>query len=151
MNEIIRTIEEIKKLEEKREPEKILPYLSHPSFLVRERAAKAISKTGKHLREKIVEILENGFWYEKAATLEILGEWANEKDINLFVRFLNDKNSLIREKAALSLFSTIKRLPALPQDFNPNILKKVREIFLSVQKKEMADEILALYREFFNK
>ncbi|MEN3043965.1 MAG: HEAT repeat domain-containing protein, partial [Candidatus Hydrothermales bacterium] len=67
MNEVIKIIVEIKKLEGKKEPEKILEYISHPSFLVREEAAKAISKTGKHLREKILQILTKGYWYEKAA------------------------------------------------------------------------------------
>jgi|GEM_PF-4692667 len=149
MNDFIKTIQEIKELEEKREPERILPYLSHPSFLVRETASKAIVRTGKHLKEKIIEILKTGYWYEKAACLDILGEWGNQNDINLFLNFLNDKNSLIVEKAAIGLFKTIRKLPALPQDFEPGILKKLHEIFVSLQKKEYADELLKIYREFF--
>jgi len=149
MNDLIKIVQEIKELEEKREPEKILPYLSHPSFLVRETASKAIARRGKHLKEKILEILKTGYWYEKAACLDILGEWGNQNDINLFLFFLNDKNSFIVEKAAIGLFNIIKRTPALPQDFEPGILKKLYNIFVSLQKRGYADELLKTYREFF--
>ncbi len=149
MNDFIKIIYEIKELEEKREPERILPYLSHPSFLVREAASKSIARTGKHLKEKIMEILKKGYWYEKASCLEILGEWGNQKDIEFFLNFLNDKNSLIVEKAAIALFKTIRKLPALPQDFKPEILKKLHQIFILLQKREYANEILKIYKEFF--
>ncbi|MEN3046265.1 MAG: hypothetical protein ABDH49_04695 [Candidatus Hydrothermales bacterium] len=149
MNEFIKIINEIKKLEEKREPEKILEYLSHYSFLVREEAAKAIARTGKHLKEKILQILMKGYWYEKGACLEILSEWANENDIDLFLKFLDDKNSYIVEKAAISLYKLLKKLPSLPQNLDPSIIKKLYDIFVSLQKKEYSEKIKRDFKDFF--
>ncbi|MEO0254811.1 MAG: hypothetical protein ABIN20_05270 [candidate division WOR-3 bacterium] len=150
MNEIFKILEEINKLEERREPEKIFEYLSYPSFLVRERAAMAIARTGRHLREKVLHILLKGYWFEKGASLIILGEWANENDINIIINFLDDKNSYIMEKAALSLYKMLKKLPTLPQNFDPNILKRLYQIFISLQKTEYAEDLKKTFKEFFN-
>lgn len=149
MNDILKILDEINKLEEKREPEKIFEYLSHPSFLVRERAAIAIAKTGKHLRERVLQLLLKGYWFEKGACLIILGEWANENDINIFINFLNDKNTYIMEKAGIYLYKILKKLPSLPQNFDPNVLKKLHQIFLSIQKTEYAEDLKKTFREFF--
>ncbi|MEN3043964.1 MAG: hypothetical protein ABDH37_01915, partial [Candidatus Hydrothermales bacterium] len=73
---------------------------------------------------------------------------SNESDINLFLKFLDDKNSLIVEKAAISLYRLLKRLSSLPQNLDPTVIKKLYNIFLSLQKKEYAEGIKKDFKDY---
>jgi HEAT repeat protein len=143
-----KTLEQIEKLEKDRDIERLFEYLSSESFLIRDRACKAIAKIGKEHKNKLLSILQKGYWYEKGAVLDIFSQWGDKDYINIFIKYLKEKNLYIKEKAAYGLYRIIKNISTLPQDFDPEILKELSIIFSEIQKKEISEEIKKWYEEF---
>ncbi len=108
--------------------EDLLQVLKSESWYTRERAAAALISIGAAVEEKVLSLLEEGYWYVRAMALRVLGEVGKPERFPLILRHLEERNQAVLREAARAVVRMIERAPELRGELTPTHRQRVEEI-----------------------
>ena len=108
-------LEGIRILREQGDMETLLSLLYSESWYTREAAADALVALGPTVAEAVYPLLEEGYWYVRAAAFRILGHLASEKLLPHILKALKDNNVAVQLEAARAAVRLFQAHPDLKQ------------------------------------
>ncbi|HDM90928.1 MAG: hypothetical protein DRQ06_01590 [Candidatus Hydrothermota bacterium] len=102
----LKAVEMLKELGDK---EKLLSLLYSESWHVREKAAQALVEFGSEIRKKVEPMLDEGYWYVRAAAAYVIGEVGDASVLPKLKKMLSETNETVRGEVARAIAKMIKR------------------------------------------
>jgi HEAT repeat protein len=142
-------IEDLKKRKSPRSISLLVEMLQDESWYLREQAVQALSDAGDEAKEPVLEVLENGLWYARAASAKVLGKIGGVEAVVKLTDCLLDSNMTVQGAAAAALVdiarsSSVENL-ASPLASSSHDVKQKAVACLSLLDKEIADGVVACW------
>jgi len=116
--------------------EELLNVLRSESWYTREKAAEALIQLGEQVEEKVVPLLEEGYWYTRAMALRILGKVGRPERLSLLLRHLSERNQAVRREAAMAVVAMLERFPELRSELSSTDRQTVERILAEHKEVE---------------
>lgn len=124
-------------LKESGNKQRLLELLYSESWHTRERAAQALASFGESVKDDVLPLLQEGYWFVRAASAYIIGEIKDSRALPQLVNKLKERNETVRSESAKAIAKIIKAYPELAGELNPddrvlleNTLKDLKEFDL---------------------
>lgn len=131
--DLLERIKGVELLRERGDKGRLLALLYSDSWHVRERAAQVLATFGDLVEADILPMLNEGYWYVRAAAAYVAGEIQSLKAVPTLLKLLHEKNYTVRNEAARALAKILARHPELYNDVDPehrvlleNLLKSLK-------------------------
>jgi HEAT repeat protein len=128
---------------ERRDLPGLVSLLFSESWHVREKAAKALADFGKEVGDLVIPLLNEGYWYVRAAAAQVIGEIADERAFDRLKELLRERNNTVRIKAAIALAKIISQNKERMQEIS--LEEKI--LLENTLKAEKAFDLLSLIKE----
>lgn len=131
-------------LAERRDKTRLLSLLFSESWHVREKTAKLLVSFGEEIKDDILPLLDEGYWYVRAAACLIIGEIGDERALPRLVELLKEHNETVRGEAAKAIAKLVKGDRKLYENIDLND----RLILENTLKAQKAFELLEVVKGY---
>lgn len=114
----------------------LLDVLHHESWYTREKAAEALIGLGEPVAEKVVPLLDEGYWYTRAMALRVLGKVGRAEHFSLLLQHLSERNQAVRKETALAVVAMLERFPDLKSELSSTDRQAVERILAEHKEVE---------------
>jgi len=107
-------------LAERGDKARLLSLLFSESWHVREKAAQLLISFGEEIKDDLLPLLEEGYWYVRAAVCSIIGEIGDVRALSKLLELLKEPNETVRGKAAIAIAKLVKKDHRLIENIDLN-------------------------------
>ncbi len=129
-------------LAKEKNKDKLLELIHTESWHLRDRVKKALCGFGKDILEDIRPLLEERFWYVRAAALYILGEVGDAEDFDKIKAYIHAKNRTVRQEASIATVKLLKKYPSLREKLTQDDLVLLENNLKEFKEFDLLDVIL---------
>ena len=124
--------------------EKLLELIHSESWHLRDKVKKALCTFGKSVLEDVRPLLDERFWYVRAAAIYIIGEIGEAEDFDKIKSFINSKNRTVRQEATVATVKLLKRYPSLKDKLTQDDLVLLENNLKEFKEFDLLDVILKI-------
>ncbi len=106
--DLLARLKAVELLKEMGDKERLLSLLYSESWHVREKAAQALVQFGNEIKERVRPMLDEGYWYVRAAAAYVVGELADFEALPRLKKMLDETNETVRGEVAKAIAKMIK-------------------------------------------
>jgi HEAT repeat protein len=133
-------------LGERRDKTRLLSLLFSESWHVREKTAKLLISFGEEIKDDVLPLLNEGYWYVRAVACSIIGEIGDKRALPRLLELLKENNETVRGEAAKAIAKLIRRDRRLMESVDLND-RLTLENTLKAQKAFDLLEVVKGYEE----
>jgi len=119
----------------------LLSLLYSESWYTREAAADALVALGPRVMDAVFPLLEEGYWYVRAAAFRILGHLESEKLLPHILKALQDNNVAVRLEAARAAVRLFLAHPELKQHLSQEERAEIEAILAHHKELELLQRL----------
>lgn len=108
--------------------DELLQVLYMESWYTRERAAAALQSLGPPVEEKVLPLMDEGYWYVRAMAIRVLGEVGSAERFPMILDHLQERNQAVLKETARAVVRMLERFPELKSDLTPAHRQRIEEI-----------------------
>ena len=122
--------------------EKLLELIHSESWHLRDKVKKALCIFGKEILNDVRPLLDERFWYVRAAAIYIIGEVGDAEDFDRIKSYINAKNRTVRQEASIATVKLIKKYPSLREKLTQDDLVLLENNLKEFKEFDLLDVIL---------
>ncbi len=130
LNEKLSALEELKEEDSAKVNNLLLTLLSSESWTLRNRVCEILAERGEKLGDRLINILNTGVWYSRAAAARTLGLIGKISYIPELLKYKDDSNEVVREEVrnAIKNIVEMNEFNRIQEEFDLDTQEMVREI-----------------------
>ncbi|HDI83903.1 MAG TPA: hypothetical protein ENF18_08965 [candidate division WOR-3 bacterium] len=130
LNEKLSALEELKEEDSAKVNNLLLTLLSSESWTLRNRVCEILAERGEKLGDRLINILNTGVWYSRAAAARTLGLIGKISYIPELLKYKDDSNEVVREEVRNAIKNIVEKneFNRIQEEFDLDTQEMVREI-----------------------
>ena len=130
LNEKLSALEELKEEDSAKVNNLLLSLLSSESWTLRNRVCEILAERGEKLGDRLINILNTGVWYSRAAAARTLGLIGKISYIPELLKYKDDSNEVVREEVRNAIKNIVEKneFNRIQEEFDLDTQEMVREI-----------------------
>ncbi len=121
---------------------KLLELIHSESWHLRDKVKRALCQFGKDILPEVRPLLEERFWYVRAAAIYILGEVGEAEDFDRIKSYINSKNRTVRQEASVAIVKLIKKYPSLREKLTQDDIVLLENNLKEFKEFDLLDVVL---------
>ncbi len=122
--------------------DKLLELIHSESWHLRDKVKKALCVFGKDILNDVRPLLDERFWYVRAAAIYIIGEVGDAEDFDRIKSYINSKNRTVRQEASIATVKLIKKYPSLKEKLTQDDLVLLENNLKEFKEFDLLDVVL---------
>ena len=130
LNEKLSALEELEKEDTARVNNLLFSLLSSESWTLRNKVCHVLADRGEKIADRLINILNTGIWYTRAAAAKTLGLIGKISYIPELLRYRDDSNEVVKEEVKNAVKNIVERngFARIQEEFDLDTQNIVREI-----------------------
>jgi len=130
LNEKLSALEELKEEDSAKVNNLLLTLLSSESWTLRNKVCEILAERGEKLGDRLINILNTGVWYSRAAAARTLGLIGKISYIPELLKYKDDSNEVVREEVRNAIKNIVEKngFNRIQEEFDLDTQEMVREI-----------------------
>ena len=130
LNEKLSALEELEKEDTARVNNLLFSLLSSEGWTLRNKVCHVLADRGEKIADRLINILNTGIWYTRAAAAKTLGLIGKISYIPELLRYRDDSNEVVKEEVKNAVKNIVERngFARIQEEFDLDTQNIVREI-----------------------
>jgi len=130
LNDKLSTLEELRKDDSPKVNNLLLTLLSSESWTLRNKVCEILAERGEKLGDRLINILNTGVWYARAAAARTLGLIGRISYIPELLKYKDDSNEVVREEVRNAVKNIVEKngFTRVQEEFDLDTQDIIREV-----------------------